>query len=279
MLPAVVIYFVLACALLGLVFLPEPRAWVASRLGLLAGATRAAVRQSTSRWQRGCDHTSRQAAAAASAGVSWMRRRWPLWSAAVALLLIPPTVVYLLRDRHQPEGYVDLADNPTLVGQLLEGEQLVAPPALPPEVFTTAEVQQSRPLLSSADRKWELLDHDFRQRLLMAFKIMKEQHGYDMALLEGYRSPERQAMLQNMGTHVTHAGPYQSYHQFGLAADCAFYRNGKLVISERDPWAMRGYELYGEVAASLGLTWGGAWKMRDLGHVELRRPGVKPRNQ
>ena len=38
---------------------------------------------------------------------------------------------------------------------------------------------------------------------------------------------------------------------------------------------MRGYELYGELAASLGLTWGGGWKsIKDLGHVELRRPGV-----
>jgi len=38
---------------------------------------------------------------------------------------------------------------------------------------------------------------------------------------------------------------------------------------------MRGYELYGEVAASLGLTWCGGWKnLKDLGHVELRRPGV-----
>jgi peptidoglycan LD-endopeptidase CwlK len=48
-------------------------------------------------------------------------------------------------------------------------------------------------------------------------------------------------------------------------------RNGKLVISERDPWAMKGYELYGEVAQRAGLTWGGRWQNRDLGHVELRK--------
>lgn len=103
---------------------------------------------------------------------------------------------------------------------------------------------------------------------------MRDEHGYEMALLEGYRSPERQARLAALGSNVTQAGAYHSYHQYGLAADCAFYREGKLVISEKDPWAMRGYELYGQIAESAGLTWGGRWKMMDLGHVELRRAGV-----
>ena len=76
------------------------------------------------------------------------------------------------------------------------------------------------------------------------------------------------------GSHVTQARANMSYHQHGLAADLAFFRDGKVVISERDPWAMRGYELYGEIAEQVGLTWGGRWKMRDLGHVELRRKGV-----
>ncbi|MCW7537698.1 M15 family metallopeptidase [Aquabacterium sp. A7-Y] len=277
MLPALLIYFVLACGLLGLVFLPEPRAWVASRLMSLAGQTREVWSQSARRWQRGCEETTQQAAAATGAGLSWMKQRWPLCAGALALLLLPPAVVYLLRDHHQPGGYADTVDDSaTLVAQLLHGEQLVPPPPLPPEVFTTAEVQQALPMIASADRKWAPLDADFRQRLLLVFKIMKEEHGYEMALLEGYRSPERQAMLAALGPHVTQAGAFKSYHQYGLAADCAFYRDGRLVISERDPWAMRGYQLYGEVAARVGLTWGGVWKMRDYGHVELRRAGVKP---
>ena len=65
-----------------------------------------------------------------------------------------------------------------------------------------------------------------------------------------------------------------SYHQYGLAADFAFVRDGKLVISERDPWAMGGYAHYGELAETVGLVWGGRWQMRDFGHVELRREGV-----
>ncbi|WP_020655563.1 M15 family metallopeptidase [Massilia niastensis] len=160
------------------------------------------------------------------------------------------------------------------VAALLKGEHLVPPVSLPPVAFTTREVELVRPLLVDASRNWGLLRPDFSQRLLLAFKIMKERHGYDMALLEGYRSPARQDMLAQAGGHVTNARAFQSWHQYGLAADCAFWRDGKLVISEKDPWAMRGYRLYGEVAESLGLTWGGRWTMMDFGHTELRLRGV-----
>ncbi|AMO92818.1 D-alanyl-D-alanine carboxypeptidase family protein [Collimonas fungivorans] len=163
------------------------------------------------------------------------------------------------------------------IAALLEGEQLVPPPPLPPEVFTTQEVAQVRPMLDTASRNWQALDADFTQRLLMTFKIMKEKYGYDMVIIEGYRSPERQNALAQMGGSVTNAKAFQSYHQYGLAADSAFMRSGKLVITEKDPWAMRGYQLYGEVAESVGLTWGGRWKMMDLGHVEFRKPGVMKR--
>ncbi len=128
---------------------------------------------------------------------------------------------------------------------------------------------------ASADRKWNKINPRYKQRLLMVFKIMREQHGYDMVLLEGYRSPDRQNSLA-LNINTTRARGYQSYHQFGLAADAAFKRNGKVVISERDPWAMRGYQLYGQVAESVGLTWGGRWKsIQDYGHTEYRMPGLK----
>jgi peptidoglycan L-alanyl-D-glutamate endopeptidase CwlK len=110
---------------------------------------------------------------------------------------------------------------------------------------------------------------------MLVFNVMRERHGYDMALLEGYRSPERQDVLAAAGSHVSNARAFQSFHQFGLAADCAFIRDGRLVISERDPWAMRGYRLYGEVAESVGMVWGGRWTMMDLGHTELRTRGAR----
>lgn len=199
----------------------------------------------------------------------------PLLAGGALLLVLAPTLIALVI--HTPVVF-DFSDDARLVDRqisvLLEGEQLVPPPPLPPEVFTTQEVEQIWPDVVHASRNWSLLDQEFTQRLLVVFKLMKERHGYDMVLVEGYRSPERQARLYEQGSQVTQAGANMSYHQYGLAADSAFFRGGKLVISERDPWAMRGYQLYGEIAQQVGLTWGGSWKMQDYGHVELRRAGV-----
>lgn len=189
------------------------------------------------------------------------------------LLVLPPVFVWLYSGKNILDGFDDahVRHQNDQVTDLLLGERLVPPAALPPEMFETQEVLRIRPSLIDASRNWQLLDSDFSQNVLLIFKIMKERYGYDMAILEGYRSPERQNALARMGTSVTNATAFQSYHQFGLAADCAFRRDGKLVISEKDPWAMRGYQLYGEVAESLGLHWGGRWKMMDLGHIELRK--------
>lgn len=207
-----------------------------------------------------------------------IRNGW-LAVAVGACMLLPPLLVILLSDRQRSlPGYDQgeiVAD--AQVAALLRGEHLVAPPALPPLAFTSAEVELARPMLREASRNWGLLHPEFERRLLTAFRIMRERHGYEMALLEGYRSPARQDRLAALGQGVTSARAFQSYHQFGLAADCAFLRDGKLVITERDPWAMRGYRLYGEVAESLGLTWGGRWKMMDFGHAELRLRGAMPR--
>lgn len=203
------------------------------------------------------------------------RHRW-LSLAATALITLPPVLVLVFGEGNMLDDY-DSDSRPinAQVSELLRGEQLAPPPVPPPLVFATLEVEQLRPLLVSASRNWLLLDDDFRRRLWLLFKIMRERHGYDMALLEGYRSPERQNLLAAAGPGVTNAKAFQSYHQYGLAADCAFLRDGKLLISEKDPWAMRGYRLYGEEAEALGLRWGGRWAMMDFGHTELRPPRGK----
>lgn len=205
----------------------------------------------------------------------WICAHYYLVFACLVLLALPPLVAIFFGSRSSLDGFdAPLRNVNVQIADLLKGELLVAPQPLPPAVFATQEVLFERPMLVSASRNWELLNADFTQRLLMTFKIMKDKYGYDMAIIEGYRSPERQNMLADMGAHVSNARAFQSYHQFGLAADCAFFRDGKLVISEKDPWAMKGYELYGEVAESMGLTWGGRWKMMDFGHTELRKPEV-----
>lgn len=266
----VVLYFVGACALAALLLLPAFRESVMHRLAQWGRQVTGAQRSA----QRAATRNARQGYARATSSTRWVRRNALPLSIAAALLALPPLVVFSLRALHTLDAYDDTttAQPESVVATLLQGEQLVPPPPLPPEVFTTVEVEQVRPKLSTADRRWDALDADFRQRLLLAYRLMREDHGYEMVLIEGYRSPERQNLLASLGAHVTNAAAWQSYHQHGLAADSAFLRAGKLVISERDPWAAKGYELYGEVAQRVGLTWGGRWQNADLGHVELRKP-------
>jgi peptidoglycan LD-endopeptidase CwlK len=245
----------------------------------LAGATLSRMGRDIDRAWRGANAQGARGALSLAQGgrqlcgkAAGVARRHP-WLAAgcTGLVLLPPLLALALAGRAELPGVAtpDRAVNEQ-VAQLLRGERLAAPVPPPPAVFTTAEVTLVRPQLASANRNWDLLDADFTQRLLLVFKVMRDQYGYEMVLLEGYRSPERQNRLADAGSHVTNARAFQSYHQFGLAGDCAFLRDGKVVISEKDPWAMRGYELYGQVAEAAGLTWGRRWKMMDFGHVELR---------
>lgn len=271
----VFLYFCLACSVIGLVVFPAGRASLLQFLGALQRR----LLWRAGGWGRAGGSTVR--AGWSGAGIAWrdvrtlLRRNRVSCAIGLPVILVPSLLALLMRNPDMLPGYepVETVVDPQ-VAALLKGEQLVAPAALPPLAFNTREVELVRPMLVDASRNWGLLHPDFNQRLLLAFKIMKERHGYEMALLEGYRSPARQDMLARMGTQVTNARAFQSWHQYGLAADCAFWRDGKLVISEKDPWAMRGYQLYGEVAESLGLTWGGRWAMMDFGHTELRLRGV-----
>ena len=275
MLLLVTFYFLLACVISWLVLFPASResllVWIATTQSWLnracAGLLRGPVAAAATLRHTGSD--------TAAGTASFLRRNYLLLLGGAAIVTVPPLLALTLGRNVELSGY-DESMRPanSQVASLLVGEQLVPPEALPPLLFTTPEVAAVRPLLVSASRNWALLRPDYSQRLLMVFKIMKEKYGYDMAILEGYRSPERQTMLAGLGGSVTNAAAFQSWHQYGLAADCAFVRDGKLVISEKDPWAMRGYQLYGQVAESVGMTWGGRWKMMDFGHTELRVAGV-----
>lgn len=272
---SVLLFFVVTCFCAWLLLFPAGREVVLESLGALGRRVGLQLRSGCHQGLRQAGGLGREAGGSLRRALLFLRRRYLLLLAASVLLTVPPLLALMLSGRSMLSGFDSdtQAINDQIAG-LLQGEQLTAPSPLPPLAFTTAEVTLVRPMLDSANRNWQLLDPAFAQRLLLVFRIMKERHGYDMAILEGYRSPERQNVLAAAGPNVTNAKAFQSYHQFGLAADCAFLRDGKLVISEKDPWAMRGYRFYGAAAEAAGLSWGGRWTMMDFGHAELRVPGT-----
>ena len=263
----VVLYFTMVSLITWLVFVPESRTQCLNLMRMTATKATRILSWPVSRTKAIGSNAFRTRF---HLHFSWQLHRKYIIAAAVVVSL-PAVIAIIFRNQIQLEGFTDNeAGRSPVITALLEGEQLVPPAPLPPEVFTTLEIQAERPMINSASRDWQLLHSDFRQLLLRAYKIMAEKYGYTMVLIEGYRTPARQDSLAALGPNVTNARAYQSYHQHGLAADSAFLHDGKIVISEKNPWAMKGYQLFGEVAESVGLTWGGNWKMMDLGHVELR---------
>ncbi len=274
------VFFLVACAAVWLVLFDEARERVFAGVARFSRRVGSVSEEVMGKLSRRAGNTSARISSGGGQIAAGLGAHRYVLIIALLILLLPALLILTLRQKVALEGF-DIAQQQqtsTLIEELLRGERLTPPPAPPPEVFMTREVELARPMTASANRKWDRLDADFTQRMLAVFKVMKDQHGYEMALVEGYRSPERQNQLAAKGQHVTRARAGQSWHQYGLAADSAFMREGKLVISERDPWAMRGYQLYGQVAKEAGLVWGGDWKsIQDLMHVELRRPGVRGR--
>ena len=173
--------------------------------------------------------------------------------------------VFSLSELISPDPLTALEmDRQAHIQSKLSPEHLVPPPALPPSMFIGSE----RLALETADRDWRKLDPLFVQSVLRVLSRLGER-GYSFALLEGYRSPERQEKLADLGSGVTNARAFQSKHQFGRAVDLAPVNDGRLVISERDPWAMKAYEALGEEVEKAGLIWGGHWSFKDYGHVEM----------
>ncbi|MEO7057110.1 MAG: M15 family peptidase, partial [Caldimonas sp.] len=210
MLFIVALYFVLATLALALLLLPQARAQAVAWAQRLVSGGVLARRRVAEQGQKGAQLAAERIGTASQAGFGWVaeRRTWIL--AGFALLIAGPllALAFQLRGFLSLDGYdhrVSRSVNDQ-VAMLLKGEQLVPPPPLPPQLFMTAEIERVVPMISVASRQWELLDADFRQRMLVVFKLMHDQHGIDMVLLEGYRSPERQARLAALGPNVTRAG-------------------------------------------------------------------------
>ena len=170
MLFVVTLYFLLVCAALALWLLPSVRVWLLQRASGLLANSRAASQTAAQASQQGWSKTHRALADAGTGTRGWAARN-ARWLALTAAVLLAPTLLAIsLRGCVEINGYDHTASREVnaQVAALLRGEQLVPPPPLPPELFMTAEVDRARPLIRFASRKWELLDEDFRRRLLVA---------------------------------------------------------------------------------------------------------------
>ena len=237
---AVAAYFLLACLLSWLILFPAGREFLLQALAgagqrLQQGFGRIAQRQG-----EGVVKIQQAGNESLRGVIAFVRRHYLLCVGGMWLILLPPRVAVMSGSKTMLGGFdASTREVNVQVADILAGEQLVPPPALPPLIFATVELEQERPMLVSASRDWALMNPAYAQLLLQAFKIMKEKHGYDMAILEGYRSPERQNTLAALGASVTKAAAFQSWPQDGLDADCAFPPAGKLGLAGTGPWASR----------------------------------------
>lgn len=84
-------------------------------------------------------------------------------------------------------------------------------------------------------------------------------------LFEGYRSPQRQAELLAKKPPVTKAGPWESAHQYGLAADIVASSGGLWSWHEKEDW-----DFLAERARIHGLSVPIPWDRPHVQHPRFR---------
>jgi peptidoglycan L-alanyl-D-glutamate endopeptidase CwlK len=118
--------------------------------------------------------------------------------------------------------------------------------------------------------KYAGLEAGFRTRI-ETFEAKLKQAGIHAKIVQGYRSIEEQNRLYAQGRTapgkiVTNAPGGESWHNYGLAADYAFVKSDGS-ITWNGPW-----DVFGSIARSCGLEWGGDFKgkFKDRPHVQWR---------
>lgn len=89
----------------------------------------------------------------------------------------------------------------------------------------------------------------------------------------GYLAGILDSVGPQRGPRVTNALPGLSWHNWGQAMDVVFFSlNGVRATPEqlRDGDSI-GYTLFGQYCNQLGLRWGGDFKTKDAGHVQLSK--------
>ena len=120
------------------------------------------------------------------------------------------------------------------------------------------------------ERVWKGVSPALREKVEAVLAQLAAE-GFDIRVVEGYRSPERQAALLASASGVTSVGSWGSCHNYGLALDAGVFINGAPSWDLDDPHVQAGYMRFGELSEMVGLNWGGRWTApRDYPHVELK---------
>ena len=123
--------------------------------------------------------------------------------------------------------------------------------------------EKERPVsrkLDDLDPKFKLVAMEFLARLTEA--------GIVVLIVDTLRTPEEQAENIRKGVSWTK----NSKHLVGKAIDVCPYETwslhgpDKLRWDEKDPV----WQKIGAIGEKLGLTWGGRWKQKDMGHFEAK---------
>lgn len=98
--------------------------------------------------------------------------------------------------------------------------------------------------------------------------------GIAILVLDTRRTPEEQEQMLQRGVSWTR----NSRHLTGDAIDLVPYEIYNLHGPDKLQWnaADPGWQVMGKIGESLGLTWGGRWNKRDMGHFEYPTVGDLP---
>lgn len=108
----------------------------------------------------------------------------------------------------------------------------------------------TKPVIASDLAKWNLKPKV--SRLAADFLNKAKEKGFSIAITEGFRSFERQTQLYNQVPKITNAKAGMSFHNYGLAFDICFIKDGKATY-------VGDWEGIGKVGEECGLEWGGSW--------------------
>lgn len=118
----------------------------------------------------------------------------------------------------------------------------------------------------------DLLYPPFLERVLDVLHACRKR-GADYWGISGLRTFQEQNQLfaqgrTTPGAVVTNARGGQSAHNFGFAIDLSRDKNAQRTGLQPD-WTTGAYDILGAESAKSGLVWGGAWKFKDVPHVQV----------